>query len=221
MAAMPIRRTLLPAALAVVVLAATACSATDTATTTTTTATTTSTTASPSATTSAAPTTSSAAAPAPLDPVAVEPLGISITVPRDWVVRQDGITYGRVAALIDTEEGPGGVLFIGFASEDLDFADAGTPAEIADANADLFAEFFFPTPGTSEVTVAEEATIDGAPAHIVERTISHDNGTVSVSRFVLIEAATGTLYAAFLYEGDLNVQRIAEGEAMLESIVFD
>ena len=217
MADMPTRSTRLVAALGVVVLAATACSGTDTTATTTTT----STTAPPSTTTSAAPITTSAATPAPLDPVAVETLGVSITVPRDWVMRQDGITYGRVAALIDTEEGPGGVLFIGLASEDLEFADEGTPAEIADANADLFAEFFFPTPGTSEVTVAEEATIDGAPAQIVERTIVHDDGMVSVSRFVLIEAAEGTLYAAFLYEGDLNEQRIAEGEAILESIVFD
>ena len=40
-----------------------------------------------------------------IDPVAVEALGISITVPRDWVVREDGIVYGHVAALIDTEEG--------------------------------------------------------------------------------------------------------------------
>jgi hypothetical protein len=142
-------------------------------------------------------------------------------MPRDWVMRQDGITYGRVAALIDTEEGPGGVLFIGFASEDLDIADEGTPVEIADANAGLFAEFFFPTPGTSEVTVAEEATIDGASAQIVEKVIAHDDGTASVSRFVLIEATEATLYAAFLYEGDLNEQRIAEGEAILDSIVFD
>ena len=155
------------AALGVLVLAAAACSETDTATTTTTT----STTAPPSTTTTAAPPTTSAAAAAPLDPVAVKTLGISITMPRDWVMRQDGITYGRVAALIDTEEGPGGVLFIGFASEDLDIADEGTPVEIADANADFFAEFFFPTPGTSEVTVAEEATIDGASAQIVERSL--------------------------------------------------
>jgi len=216
MAAMPIRSRQLVAALAVVVLATAACSGSNTATTTTT-----SITAPPSTTTSAAPTTTSAATPAALDPVAVETLGISITVPRDWIMRDDGIVYGHVAALIDTEEGPGGVLFIGLASEDLEFADEGTPAEIADANADLFAEFFFPTPGTSEVTVAEEATIDGAPAQIVERTIVHDDGMVSVSRFVLIEAAEGTLYAAFLYEGDLNEQRIAEGEAILDSIVFN
>ena len=206
------------AALAVVVLAATACSDTDTATTTTTTTvaptTTTSTTAAP--TTATSPTTM-----APLDPVAVETLGISITVPRDWVMRQDGITFGRVAALIDTEEGPGGVLFIGLASEDLDFADQGTPAEIADANADLFAEFFFPTPGTSSVTVTEATTIDGAPAQTVERAVAHDDGTTSVSRFVLIEAEDVTMYAAFLYQGDLNEQRIAEGEAVLDSIVFD
>ena len=129
MAAMPIRSRLLVTALTVVVLAATACSGSDTATTTTTT----STTAAPSTTTSAAPTTTSAAAPSPLDPVAVETLGISITVPRDWIMRDDGIVYGHVAALIDTEEGPGGVLFIGLASEDLDFADEGTPAVIADA----------------------------------------------------------------------------------------
>jgi hypothetical protein len=217
MAAMPIRETWLAVALAAVVLAATACSGTDTATTTTTT----SATAPPSTTTSAAPTTTSTAAPAPLDPVAVETLGISITVPRDWVVRQDGITYGRVAALIDTEEGPGGVLFIGLASEDLDFADQGTPAEVADASADLFAEFFFPSPGTSEVTVTETTTLDGVSAQIVERAVAHEDGTTSVSRFVLIEAEGETMYAAFLYQGDLNEQRIAEGEAVLESIVFD
>ena len=202
-------------ALAAVALTAAACSGNETATTTTTVAPTTTT------STTAAPTTTSAPAAAPLDPVTVETLGISITVPRDWVVRQDGITYGRVAALIDTEEGPGGVLFIGLASEDLDFADQGTPAEIADANADLFAEFFFPTPGTSSVTVSETTTIDGAPAQIVERAVAHDDGTTSVSRFVLIEAEDVTMYAAFLYQGDLNEQRIAEGEAVLDSIVFD
>lgn len=215
MAAMLIRKTWMVAALAIVVLNAAACSGTGTATTTTTIAPTTTT------STTAAPTTTIAATPAPLDSLAVEALGISITVPRDWVVRQDGITYGRVAALIDTEEGPGGVLFIGFASEDLDLADEGTPAEIADANADLFAEFFFPTPGTSSVTVAEATVIDGAPAHIAERAVVHDDGTTSVSRLILIEAEGGTMYAAFLYQGDLNEQRIAEGEAVLESIVFD
>ena len=202
-------------ALAAVALTAAACSGNEAATTTTTVAPTTTT------STTAAPTTTSAPAAAPLDPVTVETLGISITVPRDWVVRQDGITYGRVAALIDTEEGPGGVLFIGLASEDLDFADQGTPAEIADANADSFAEFFFPTPGTSSVTVSDTTTIDGAPAQIVERAVAHDDGTTSVSRFILIEAEGGAMYAAFLYEGDLNERRIAEGEAVLESIVFD
>jgi hypothetical protein len=212
MAVMPIRSRLLPAFLTFLVLTAAACSGADTATTTT---------APPTTTTSTtvAPTTS-AAVPASLDPVAVEALGISITVPRDWIVRQDGITYGRVAALIDTEEGPGGVVFIGFTSEDLDSIGEGTPADVADAGADLFAEFFFPTPGTSSVTATEATTVDGAAAHTVERAIVHDDGTTSVSRLVLIEAEAGTMYAAFLYEGGLNEQRIAEGEAVLESISF-
>lgn len=219
MAVMPIHRAWLPTALTVVALTVAACSGTGTATTTTTSTvpptTTTSTTEAPT-TTAASPATS-----APLDPVAVETLGISITVPRDWVVRQDGIVYGHVAALIDTEEGPGGVLFVGFASEDLDIADGGTPAEIADASADLFAEVFFPAPGTSSVTVTEATTIDGVPAQIVERAVAHDDGTTSISRLVLIEAEAGTMYAAFLYEGGLNEQRIAEGEAVLDSISFD
>jgi hypothetical protein len=210
---MPIPSRPFLAVLTVVALTAAACSGTDTATTTAPPTTTTSTT--------AETTTTTAAEPAPLDPVAVEALGISITVPRDWIVRQDGITYGRVAALIDTEEGPGGVLFIGFAADDLEFADQGTPAEIADANADLFAEFFFPEPGTSSVTVTEATTIDGAPAHIVEQAIARDDGTTAVSRLIVIEAEDATMYAAFLYQGELNEQRIAEGEAVLESIVFN
>lgn len=198
------------AALVAVVLAAAACSGTDTATTTTT---------APPTTTTAAPTTT--AASAPLDPLTIETLGVSITLPRDWILRQDGIVYGHAAAIIDTEEGPGGVFFIGLASEDLDFATDGTTAEIADANADLFSEFFFPTPGTSEVTVAEERTVGGVTSRLAERVVAHDDGTTSVSRFLLIDAEDGALYAVFLYQGDLNEQRIAEGEAILESIVFE
>jgi hypothetical protein len=158
-------------------------------------------------------TTTTTRPPSQLDPVPIDTIGATVSIPRDWGWETESLQHGAGAAVFVAANRAGGLIIVG----DLRGlgAEAGTAPTTAGEAATVLAELLDLPPGEPQLTLVNERET-AAGTRTTYSTVQED-GTGAVVEIVL----SGEVFVAFLYEDLFPENRVAQGEAALLSLVVE
>ena len=139
-----------------------------------------------------------------------------LIVAAGWEIITEDLVFGSMQALIQEGEDSGGFVMVGGFEDLVVTPDSDDLQAVAEQNAALFAEYFFPTPGTREMAFADDGDVSGHPAHAVEWRVELESDQVVFSRFVAIGRPSSPAWIMFVYDERLAPERIAEGLGMID-----